>query len=330
MHCHTLTLRAGQTGRLTFSITPEGDYALAGAVRAEGKDATLTANGVDLFIPALPPGLHLLEVRANGRTVMYGGLEVLPSPMEDASGEVAWAVHADLAETIASISITLTEGPQGPQGEKGEQGDPGPQGERGEQGEPGPAPTDEQVRQAVENALYIASTGRSTPEGTDNSNVHCIELDAQHVPIGKLSSLTLHARTASNPSTYSYLGLWELGEDGATWEYLGSSTNAPGQSKDAPSTWLFGGITLHGRTLRILPQTEPSSEYATGPVLGLRVSVAPEGDASRYIYNNSSYAYLPQLTLSYTPPAVLLTAEEQEGLHALLTRKEELFALLES
>lgn len=305
MRCHTLTLRAGQTGRLAFSITPEGDYALTGAVRSEGQDIPLEADGTDLLIPALPPGLHLIEARANGCTVMYGGLEVLPSPLADASGEVAWAVNADLAETIAAISVTLTEGPQGPQGEKGDQGEPGPQGEKGDQGEPGPAPTEAQVQQAVENALYQgAETTLSTPEGTGSSNAHYMELDAQHVPAGRLSSISIMARTSgANPSTYSYIGLWELGTDGTTWSYLGSSTNAPGQSRGTAAAWQFDGVILHGRRLRLLAQASPSGDFASSNALGLSVSPTPSGDTSQYTYNSTEYAYLPELTFRYSPLA---------------------------
>lgn len=313
MNCHALSLRAGQTGRLRFSISPEGDYALAGAVHAQGADVPLTADGDDLLIPPLPVGLHLVEVRANGRTVLYGGLEALPSPLEGVAGEACWSINADLAESVANISVSLAEGLPGPQGDPGPQGEPGEDGASAYEawlaaGNSGSEadflaslrPTPGELAQAAEGALYeFAPVERSTPEGTANATCQYIELDAQHVPQGHLESISLRCRTGNNPASRSYLALWELGEDGATWSYLGSSANAPGQAMNTTKTWEFGeGIALSGRKLRILAQAARSDAWEAGPQLGMRTNATPAGDETKCYNAGTGYAFLPELSIA--------------------------------
>lgn len=166
-----------------------------------------------------------------------------------------------------------------------------------------PESSNPQSGTAVADALtdWVGAT-LATPTGNEASNAHYIELDAQHVPTGRLESISIQARpSGGNPSTYSHLGLWEQ-EDNGDWAYRGSSANAPGQAAGAAAVWNFAGVTLHGRRLRILPQASPSNNFATGPTLGLCAKVSPSGDTSKYVYNNTDYAYLPQLTISYAAP----------------------------
>lgn len=342
MNCCALSLRAGQTGRLRFSISPEGDYTLAGAVHAQGADVPMEADGDDLLIPPLPVGLHLVEVRANGRTVLYGGLEALPSPLEGTLGEVCWSIHADLAESVASISVSLAEGLPGPQGEPGEPGEDGTSayeawlaaGNDGSEADflASLRPTPDELEQAAEGALCdIVPAESATPAGTANATCQYIELDAQHVPQGKLQSVSLRCRTGNNPAARSHLALWELGEDGETWSYLGSSSNAPAQTMNTTSVWEYeeGAISLAGRPLRLLPQAERSDAWEIGPQLGVRTTPTPEGDATRCYNNGTGYAFLPELSIAarrpvpkYAPAAhaedatVHVTAEEREAWNA--------------
>ena len=331
---HTLTMRAGQTGRLRFDIQPEGDYVLAGAVRSCGGVAVaMEQRGGELFIPAgLAPGLHLLEVRASGRTVLYGGLEILPSPLAAEEGETTWNVDADLSEEVAQITLTLSEGPSGPAGERGPagpQGEPGTPGAPGEPGAPGKSayelwlsagnsgsledylaslhPTPQDVREAVDTDLFLPEReALSTPEGDGSGYMNYLELDARHVPIGLLSRIDLRARiTGANPSTFSYLGLWEQSEDGTSWQHVGVSTDAPGQAVGHDAIWHFDNLPLHGRPLRLLAMDTRESTWRIGNKVGICTIATPDGDSTLTYYSGRAYRLLPQLTLHYRRPREL-------------------------
>lgn len=338
---HTLTLRAGQTGRLSFSIAPEGEYSLTGAVRARGERVPLVVEGVDMRIPALPVGLHLIEVRANGRTVLYGGLEVLPSPLAEGDGEAAWAVEVDLSELVASVTVTLSEGPQGPQGEKGEQGEPGPQGDPGPQGETGASayeawlaagnagseadflaslrPTEAEVRGAVQDVLYTVPALSSTPEGSGVSNYLYAQLAAAAVPTGLLQAVTIYTRTGSSNNMDEeerYLGLWE--DDGAGgWVRRGASVNAVAQVVGGTCRWVFEGVRLQGRALRLCLLDAPDGEWQTSRAFGSRVS--PSSDGSLIRTTGGEIAYIPYLVFDYLEQDVdgAITEAERECLQGL-------------
>ncbi len=119
-------MKHGQTGRLIFNVTAaEGtDTTLMGAVLAAGRSVPMEQDEADgLLVPALPPGVYLMEVRCGGACVLYGELEVLRSPLGLEAGAVAWSVDVDLSEPLAVVNVTLNEGPRGPKGEKGEKGE---------------------------------------------------------------------------------------------------------------------------------------------------------------------------------------------------------------
>ncbi len=150
-------------------------------------------------------------------------------------------------------------------------------------------------------AIYEEVQAESaTPAGTANATCQYIELDAQHVPQGMLQSVSLRCRSGNNPSTFSYLAVWELGEDGETWSYLGSSTNAPGQAANTTKVWEFaeGGVSLAGRKLRILAQAERSGVWEAARQLGVRTGTPQAGDATKVYYNGTGYAYLPELSIA--------------------------------
>lgn len=73
-----LSLIAGQSGRLNFSGSFSG--ALSAAIFRRGREAlALQVSGSSVRIPpTLEPGLHLLEARAGGRTLLHRHVEVLP------------------------------------------------------------------------------------------------------------------------------------------------------------------------------------------------------------------------------------------------------------
>ncbi len=162
-----------------------------------------------------------------------------------------------------------------------------------------------QVAGMVDAAIYeFEPVSMETVEGSANATCHYIELDAQHVPQGRLESISLRARSGNNPATLSYLAVWELEEDGTTWSYLGSSLNNPGQVMNRVATWEFaeGEVELAGRKLRILAQAERSGVWETGPQLGVWTGSTPEGDESKCFRNGTGYAFLPELSIAVQQP----------------------------
>jgi len=319
-----LNIRAGQTGKITFTeitgYTQEPE--LRGGVKVNGTcvDMQLQPDGRTLVIPPLPEGVWIYEVRADGATALWGRLRVMESPLSTASGFMYWqgALDKDSQEVLnAALEISSgqqgeqgEQGPQGPKGDKGDKGDQGEQGPQGEKGDPGAdgapgsTPTAEQMQAAASEMLYeFAPVSMETAAGTANAMCQYIELDAQHVPQGRLESVSLRCRSQNNPSTYSYMAVWELGEDGATWSYLGSSTNAPGQAANTMKSWVFeDGIYLSGRKLRLLAQAQRSGEWALGPQFGVRTTSTPEGDETRCYYGSQGYAFLPELVVAVQQP----------------------------
>ena len=148
------SLRHGQTGRLKFDfITSTGVPPVAvGGILVNGRNVPMVA-GADsiLYIPVLPPGVYLMEVRCNGVTVLYSELEVLASPLGMVDGAVEWAVDVDMTQPLPVQNVTLKEGPQGRQGIQGPQGEKGDTGEKGEKGDTGAS--------AYEQALADGYTG---------------------------------------------------------------------------------------------------------------------------------------------------------------------------
>lgn len=160
--------------------------------------------------------------------------------------------------------------------------------------------TEEAVAKAITAALYdeVPET-RQTPAGVDNATCHFIELDAKHVPAGRLESISIRSRSGNNPATKSYLAVWELGADGETWAYLGSSVNAPGQTVNKMAAWEFeGDIKLAGRKVRLLAQEERSSAWVASYSIGLHTTGVPEGDGSKVYYRGVGYAFLPELAIT--------------------------------
>ena len=106
-----------------------GEVVLTGALSLLDRRVEMVphADGVLGFEP-LSNGTWLLEVRANGATVLYGKLLVLPSPIDAPPGNDSWEFTLDAAEGMAQVDAVLNQGPVGPRGETGAQG---PQGQAG-------------------------------------------------------------------------------------------------------------------------------------------------------------------------------------------------------
>lgn len=182
-----------------------------------------------------------------------------------------------------------------------------------------------QVAQMVDSALHeYAQAELATPEGNGDANVQWMELDGVHVPQGRLVSVSLRARSGNNPATQSYLAVWELGEDGTTWSYLGSSSNNPGQMMNRVATWEFGGeVRLSGRKVRLLAQAEPSGLWVVERELGCRVlTPLPEGDGSKVVYQGASHSYLPQIIFCYEEAQLRFAPAGHVGDASHLTEQE--------
>ena len=136
------TLTAGQSGRLLFNFTlPEGadTPALRGALMVHGERVDMENTQADMLtIPALPAGVYLTEVRAAGVCVLYGHVEVLPSPLFGEEGLATYRVDVDNTAEVLQVNITMLEGMPGPQGEQGPAGPQGPKGDTGATGPQGP------------------------------------------------------------------------------------------------------------------------------------------------------------------------------------------------
>lgn len=114
------SLTAGQSGKLLFNFTlPEGAEtpALRGALMVQGQRVDMENTQADMLtIPSLPAGVYLAEVRAAGMCVLYGHVEVLPSPLFGEDGMATYRVDVDNTTDVLQVNITMLEGLTGPQG----------------------------------------------------------------------------------------------------------------------------------------------------------------------------------------------------------------------
>ena len=125
-------LTEGQRGRILFEFKL-GDGAevpeLCGALMVHGQRVDMEAEDEGtLVIPVLPAGVYLAEVRAGGVCVLYGHVEVLPSPLRLAEGDAVFQMTVDCTTDVLRVSLALAAGIPG------RRGAPGPQGAQGEPG----------------------------------------------------------------------------------------------------------------------------------------------------------------------------------------------------
>lgn len=137
---YPLSWTAGHKASLHIIDSKGISHVYTGAVHTPSGTRALTADGAEtLIVPELPEGLHLVEVQADGVTILYQHAEVLPSPVGDAGLEQTYEC------TIVNNNITIqggvpgARGPQGEPGPAGPQGPAGPKGDKGEKGDPGNA-----------------------------------------------------------------------------------------------------------------------------------------------------------------------------------------------
>lgn len=102
---------------------------LVGALMVHGQRVDMVREAEDrLLIPVCPPGVYLAEVRAAGVCVLYGHVEVLPSPLYEQEGVVSYTIDVDAMTDVLAVSLSMVEGIPGPRGEQGIQGERGLQG----------------------------------------------------------------------------------------------------------------------------------------------------------------------------------------------------------
>lgn len=128
-----LKTTANKAGYVTVRVqNATGEVALNGALSLMDRRVEMVphADGVLGFEP-LSNGTWLLEVRANGATVLYGKVLVLPTPIDAPPGNDSWEFVLDAAEGMALVDVVLSQGPVGPRGETGPQGPAGKDGKDG-------------------------------------------------------------------------------------------------------------------------------------------------------------------------------------------------------
>ncbi len=208
-------------------------------------------------------------------------------------------------------------------------------------GEPGEAATEEMVEAMLTGAP--TEVLHSTQSGSDNATANYVDLAAEHCPVGELRSLSLHCGT-SNAGGISavpvYLSVWER-EVGSTSQYslVGVSTNSVTQAINTTSEWLFDGLELHGRGLRIIAIADAAVPDDATHMLRLRCS--PTTDGSRCVFNDSVHNILPQMTIGSVQrlprfaslsherdTEAHLSVDEHSALSELLANKDALLAML--
>lgn len=133
----------------------------------------------------------------------------------------------------------------------------------------------------------------STPSGGSNALMEGARIASTYVPTGELTGISLKCRdnTQGLTSTPLYLSIWETDEtdNNNTLKYLGSSTNSVVQQAGATHEWLFDGVTLNGKAIRIAPQATPNATWpgvaqpTAWQAMGIKAQAVKEGDTESYI-----------------------------------------------
>lgn len=339
------SLTAGQSGRLLFNFTlPEGadTPALRGALMVQGQRVDMENTQADMLtIPSLPAGVYLTEVRASGVCVLYGHVEVLPSPLFNEEGLATYSVDIDSTTDVLQVNITMLEGPVGPQG---------PQGEKGE---PGEDFTYEDLT-PEQKAELIAPLGYAevevAPEGTTEEDYNAYGFGFVMPRTGRIKGLTLECRdsgTATPENTPVWLKVWrgttliarsENSQQHAVDAVLGYSFAEPFEVEEGEeikvSFHAEAGLAETGYymgrqcCLRVVAK-DPA---APGGLLGDQGGYGSASDATqrswvaKHIWHMLVGVFAPAEHVEDTTAHI--TAEEHEGLTELLAHKDELLALL--
>lgn len=332
-----ISLRAGQVGVLTFTAGADATLGtIEGAIFESDPDAPdaplppptpcVVQKNV-LYIPPLPVGMHLFEVRVDGGTVVYQHVEVQPSPLGDAPGSATWEVVVTRVGGEWHFSISTPAGPAGAPGKSaydiwiaagnvGSEADflaslQGPAGRNGRDGQDGKSPSAAEV--AAELIPMISSElAYEGPAATNNWHASYFQLGENYLPQGTaLSEFGYRVRFDSlNGCTITpvYLGIWELAENGVDWELRGVSTNTQVQALSSDVLWNFdpSKVRLSGRPIRCCLMESREDGWRTDLTMGMRVSSAT-GANTAIFYNEQSWTSVPKFFLRGYKPAENIT-----------------------
>ena len=321
------SLRAGQVGVLTFSA---GAGATLGTIEGaifesdpDAPDAPLppptpcVVQGNVLYIPPLPVGLHLFEVRVGGRTAVYQHVEVQPSPLDASPGSAAWDVEVSNVAGEWHFDISAPVGPAGAPGAPGksaydvwiESGNVGSQADFLDslRGPAGASPSAEDVAAALI-PMISAELAYEGPAAANNWHASYFQLGENFLPQSTaLFELGYRVRFDSlNGCTTDpvYLGVWELAEDGVDWELRGVSLNTQVQAQSTDMLWQFepAKVRLSGRPIRCCLMETPEDGWRTDLTMGMRVTDTTAANTAIF-YNGSTWQKVPKYFLRGYKPA---------------------------
>lgn len=310
---YPLSWTAGHKASLHFTDTTGASHRYTGAVHEPTGSRAMTADGdSSLIIPELPEGLHLVEVQADGVTIMYQHAEVLPSPIGDTGLEQTYSVLVDHLQVTISGGAPGPKGDKGDKGEKGDKGDKGETGARGATGPTGPigpqgpqGPAGKDGKDGTDGGraamLALEETTWASEEGTAALTTHAIFMTPEHIPFGSFKKLSLRCRDNNPNYLYGspvYLRIDETALNGEDWELLGFSKAAVQQQVGDYQTWEFEGIPIHNRMLRIAPVANIGDPYVEGGPITLGLLDFSVNDGSTC----DSLPYLPNYKITASAP----------------------------
>lgn len=341
----TVLLAAGQSGHQLAAVASTGSYSdLTGTPQVGALQITGANGGV------------LLSIRGNATNTTFTGSQIgFATTLASISAATSYQFYADpdtrqtrlfLGYTLSPIQL-LPYGITEPCVFLGEPGLPlYLRGSKisigGEEFSPADAIGKAELDAAIDSALFTTTpSATETAPGTSNAVVQYIELDPRHLPTGELESISLYIRPDRVPTTPSYLGIFEAGDDGE-YAKIGASAESIRQAANSYATWTFPrGIMLTGKKLRLIALANRDDGWAPNHQIGIRAFPRQTGDTTVMVSGSTTVQYVPQMRVTasrkaplYTPASHAtdtekhLTPEEHATLATLLAHAEGLLSLL--
>lgn len=326
MNQHELNICAGQRLRIVCNISaPDGtDVTLRGGVtyiddENAKRQLEMQTAGHELLCGLLPVGRWVYEVRAGGRTLLYGAIKVHPSPLEPVEGVAVWQMDATL--DAAEVAVKLTELP-GADGKSAYQiaCDHGFLGSEEEWLETQKGATPEQVA-----AYYAAHPVRvmqqhmTTTAAGGNASFTAARFRCPGVGSAvSIKQMAMVCRTAGSicPEPL-YLVVSVQSGDG--WAPVAVSQNACVQTAGQQAVWLFDNLCVAGgEMLDVQASYSPQGDVTDNAWLGCMGVAA--ADAQCQGTNGSWVNMVPVLTMDAEVDAtpVMLTEQQRARLFELL------------
>lgn len=140
----------------------------------------------------------------------------------------------------------------------------------------------------------------TTATGTDNANFKWCQMAPTRILSGTVAVISMPCRTTASPlitTSPVYLSVFQLNA-GGEYEHVGTSENAVVQTIGQTSRWTFRRLQLTGRTMRLCPVPDTTSEWTDKLVLGGRVTPV-SGEDSKITPISGSGAYVAEAVLEY-------------------------------